>query len=114
MLFDFLSVPPLLFRLVQIAVLCTVRGRAGHREVDPETCEILFLAIHSFMCRLCRPGKDIHTSLDSLVQEGNPVLEAFKKSRDTPVGTGRSEPALEQEGLEVVAVTVPAASACWP
>lgn len=66
---------------LQIAALCTVRGRAEHHGVDPGTRETLFLPFHSFLCRLCRPCKDICTSIDSLVWEGNPVLEAFKKSR---------------------------------
>jgi len=67
--------------LLQIAALCTIRGRAEHYGVDPGTHETVFLPVHSFLCHLCRPGKDICTDSDSLVQEGHPVLEAFKKSR---------------------------------
>lgn len=65
----------------QIAAFCTVRGKAEHREADPGTCESLFLPVCSFLCCLCGLCKDICTGIDSLVQEGNTVLEAFKKSR---------------------------------
>lgn len=65
----------------QIAALCTVRGKAEHWEADPGTCETLFLHVCSFLCCLRRLCKDIRTGVDSLVQEGNAVLEAFKKSR---------------------------------
>lgn len=42
------------------------------------------------------------------------MLEAFKKSRlETRVQTGGSKLALEQEGLEVVALTISGFRACW-
>lgn len=112
MLFGFYSVPPLLFNPVASGCSLYVSGRAEEHGVRLGTCETLCLTVHSFLCHFCRSIKIY--ALAFILWYGKET-QCWRPSRRVGwrrVQTGGSEPALEQEGLDVVALTVSGFRAC--